>query len=92
MFLAAARALAEFTVTHAASETCLYPSLSDLRAASRLIAFHVARTARDEGFGHSLDDNALHAAIEDFCWHPEYPETDHSLHHPVSAAEVPANA
>ena len=92
MFLAAARALAEFTITHAASDSCLYPSLSDLRAASRLIAFQVARTARDEGLGHSLDDNALQAAIEDFCWMPDYPEHDHSAPHPAQAPEVPAHA
>ncbi len=92
MFLAAARALAEFTVSHAASDNCLYPSLSELRKVSRLIAFQVARTARDEGFGHSLDDNALRAAIEEFCWVPNYPETDHSAHHPAPAAEAPAHA
>jgi malic enzyme len=76
MFLAAARALAEFTITHAASDNCLYPSLSELRTASRLIAFKVAQTARDEGFGQSLDDTALEAAIEDFCWFPDYPATE----------------
>ena len=76
MFLAAARALAEFTVTHAASDNCLYPSLSELRTASSLIAFKVAQTARDEGFGQSLDDQALQAAIEDFCWFPDYPATE----------------
>ena len=92
MFLAAARALAEFTSTHAASENCLYPSLSELRAASRLIAFHVAQTARDEGFGQSLDDKALHAAIEDFCWFPDYPETDHVSHHLGHPAEAPLNS
>ncbi len=91
MFLAAARALAEFTSTHAAGDGCLYPSLCDLRAASRLIAFRVARTARDEGCGHSLDDAALQAAIEDFCWFPDYAETDHSAHHSAHA-ETPANA
>jgi malic enzyme len=76
MFLAAARALADFTMTHAASDNCLYPSLSELRAVSRVIAFKVAQTARDEGFGQSLDDDALKAAIESFCWFPEYPETE----------------
>jgi malic enzyme len=76
MFLAAARALAEFTITHAASDNCLYPSLSELRTASRLIAFKVAQTARDEGFGQSLDDQALQAAIDDFCWFPDYPATE----------------
>jgi malic enzyme len=92
MFLAAARALAEFTTTHPASDNCLYPSLRDLRAASRLIAFQVARTARDEGFGQSLDDPALHAAIEEFCWFPEYPEIDHASHHHAHPTEAPAGA
>jgi malate dehydrogenase (oxaloacetate-decarboxylating) len=76
MFLAAARALADFTVSHAASDNCLYPSLSELRTASRLIAFKVAQTARDEGFGQSLDDQALEAAIEAFCWLPNYPAAE----------------
>ena len=88
MFLAAARALAEFTITHAASDNCLYPSLRELRAVSRLIAFHVAKTARDEGFGQSLDDTALQAAIEEFCWFPEYPEIDHVAHHHAHPAET----
>jgi malic enzyme len=76
MFLAAARALADFTMTHAASDNCLYPSLTELRAVSHVIAFKVAQTARDEGFGQSLDDDALQAAIENFCWFPEYPDTE----------------
>jgi malate dehydrogenase (oxaloacetate-decarboxylating) len=92
MFLGAARALADFTITHAAGDNCLYPSLSNLRTVSRLIAFEVARTARDEGYGHSLDDHALEAAIEAFCWLPEYPELDHSHHHPAHDPEVPAKA
>ena len=92
MFLAAARTLAEFTINHAAGDNCLYPSLTGLRTVSRLIAFQVARTARDEGFGHSLDDNALNAALDDFCWLPDYPETDHSAHHPAHPSEVPPSA
>jgi malate dehydrogenase (oxaloacetate-decarboxylating) len=78
MFLAAARALADFTLSHPASEDSLYPSLRDLRAASQLIAFHVARTARDEGCGQSLNDEALEAAIEHFCWFPDYPAPEAS--------------
>jgi malic enzyme len=92
MFQAAARALAEFTITHAASDSCLYPSLTDLRTASRLIAFQVAKTAREEGFGHSLDDQALQAAIEEFCWMPDYPETDYAPHHSVPVDEKPVSA
>jgi malate dehydrogenase (oxaloacetate-decarboxylating) len=72
MFLAAAQALADFTVKHAPCESCLYPSLRDLREVSRLIAFKVAQTARDAGFGRSLEDEAIQKLIEKFCWLPDY--------------------
>jgi malic enzyme len=72
MFLAAAEALAEFTVSHPSGEGCLYPSLKDLREVSREIAFRVAQTAREAGLGRTLDDQALRTAIDDFCWFPDY--------------------
>ena len=72
MFLAAARALAEFTESNAAADCPLYPSLKDLRAVSQHIAYKVAQTARDEGVGRTLDDAAVELAIQDFCWFPEY--------------------
>jgi malic enzyme len=71
MFLAAAHALAKFTAETGASGV-LYPSVNDLREASKRVAFKVAQTARDEGFGRSLDDEALHTEIEQFCWFPDY--------------------
>jgi malate dehydrogenase (oxaloacetate-decarboxylating) len=72
MFLAAAQALAEFTAAHATGEGCLYPSLRELRQVSKQIAFEVARTAREEGFGRSIKDEAIREAVEDFCWFPDY--------------------
>jgi malate dehydrogenase (oxaloacetate-decarboxylating) len=72
MFLAAARTLANFTRSHDASDNCLYPRLRELRAVSKLIAFKVAQTARDEGCGRSLEDQELQAAIEEFVWFPDY--------------------
>jgi len=92
MFLAAARALAEYTAANAAGEERLYPSLRELRTVSRLIAFQVARTARNEGFGQTLDDAALQAAIEEFCWFPEYLEAEHAGHHAAHHPEAPFNA
>ncbi|HYG35553.1 MAG TPA: NAD-dependent malic enzyme, partial [Clostridia bacterium] len=80
MFLAAARVLADFTMQHPACEGCLYPSLCDLREISKLIAFAVARTARDEGFGRSLDDVALKEAIDSFRWFPEYHRCGEGVH------------
>jgi malate dehydrogenase (oxaloacetate-decarboxylating) len=74
MFLAAAKALAEFTADHAGADGgSLYPNMCKLRDASRLIAFKVAQTAREEGLGRSLDDAALKHAIDDFIWFPDYP-------------------
>ena len=73
MFLAAAQALADYARAHPAGADCLYPNLRDLREVSRLIAFKVAQTARDEGLGCSLDDGSIESAIKDFCWFPDYP-------------------
>jgi malic enzyme len=91
MFLAAAQALAEFTVSRPSGEGCLYPSLKDLREVSREIAFRVAQTARDAGLGRTLDDQSLRTAIDDFCWFPDYtrnfepirPNPRHSEHTPA---------
>jgi len=72
MFLAAAQALAEFCSSRPAANGCLYPSLRDLREVSRRIAFRVGQTAREQGVGSSRNDELLMAAIDDFCWFPEY--------------------
>jgi malate dehydrogenase (oxaloacetate-decarboxylating) len=72
MFLAAARALSEFTESHPAGEGCLYPRLSELRSVCKLIGFKVAQTARDEGMGRTLEDAALKKEIDEFCWFPDY--------------------
>jgi malic enzyme len=72
MFLAAAKALAEFTSSRPAGEGCLYPSLCELREISKRIAFKVAQRARDEGLGRELEDEAIQIAIENFCWFPDY--------------------
>jgi malic enzyme len=75
LFLAAARALAEFAGTNATGGS-LFPSLKDLRAVSRLVAFRVAQTARDEGVGRTLDDEAIQAELNEWIWTPEYPDLD----------------
>jgi len=72
MFLAAAKALAEFAANESAAASRLYPSVRDLRSVSARIALKVAQTARTEGLGRSLDDEALQTEIEEFCWFPNY--------------------
>jgi malic enzyme len=76
MFLAAAKALAEFSCAHPGGAGSLYPSLRDLRDVTRLIALQVAQTARQEGLGRTLTDQALASAVEEFCWFPDYPGAD----------------
>lgn len=76
MFLAAANELANYTMAKSRNGQSLYPPLSDLREVSRLIGFAVARTAREEGSGRHLNDAQLHAAIEEFCWYPNYASDD----------------
>jgi malic enzyme len=73
LFLAAARTLAEFTVAQESWNGALYPSLRHLRQISQAIGLRVAQTAREEGYGRTLDDAALKTAIEDFVWFPDYP-------------------
>jgi malate dehydrogenase (oxaloacetate-decarboxylating) len=72
MFLAAARELAGFTASRNQSAGTLFPPLSELREISRLIAFRVAQTARDEGHGRVIDDEGLRSAIAGYCWFPDY--------------------
>jgi len=73
MFLAAARTLARFTAEHGSCQSeALYPVVSHLREVSRRIAFEVARTAREEGIGRTLDDKELDAEIKAFFWNPDY--------------------
>jgi malic enzyme len=72
LFLAAANTLAEFTVTQPGWDGALYPSLQHLRNVSQAIGLKVAQTARDEGFGRTLDDDSLKTAIKEFTWFPDY--------------------
>jgi malic enzyme len=74
LFLAAAKTLAEFTGAQESWDGALYPSLQHLRQISQRIGLRVAQTARNEGFGRTLEDEALKADIEDFVWHPNYPD------------------
>ena len=88
MFLAAAQSLAEFTRTKGSAEGSLYPSMCELRAVSRSIAFKVAQTARDEGSGRSFDDKALEEAIDAFCWFPTYTNGYHDPSEKVTVATL----
>jgi malic enzyme len=89
LFLAAARTLAEFTVQQESWNGALYPSLRHLRRISQAISLRVAQAARDGGFGRTLDDEALRAAIEEFVWFPDYPDRPGESHGRKSPAKAP---
>lgn len=86
LFLAAAKALAEFTVTQESWNGSLYPSLRHLRQISQKIGFKVAQTARDEGMGRMLDDEALDITLREFMWLPEYPHSPPARHEDLEQA------
>lgn len=72
MFLAAARALAEFTSAREMDHEALYPNLRDLRAVSRSVAFAVAQTAPGDGLCTGFKEEELKSRIDEFCWFPHY--------------------
>jgi malic enzyme len=72
MFLAAAHALARYTMATTGDEEVLYPRLSNLREISAQIALAVARTAYEDGLSVKQDETGLEAVIEAFRWFPDY--------------------
>lgn len=76
MFLVAAQALARFSSAHPAAPGCLYPSLCELRAVSKHIAFDVVCKARDSGLGRELENPAIAGIIDEFCWSPHYEDLE----------------
>ncbi|HEY7413430.1 MAG TPA: NAD-dependent malic enzyme [Vicinamibacteria bacterium] len=74
MFAAAARALAAQVSDADLAAGSLYPRIAGLRAVTAAIALEVVRTARDEGTGRALADDAIRAAVAGAMWEPGYPE------------------
>jgi len=72
MFLAAASALADYTVAHPTDGDVLYPRMSELRSISKTIALKVAAIVRDEDLGLKKTDDEFRQLIEQFAWDPTY--------------------
>jgi malate dehydrogenase (oxaloacetate-decarboxylating) len=72
MFLVAARALSDLVTPELRAEGLLLPEMSDVRRVSRVVAFAVAREARDAGFARNLSDEELEAAVARAQWDPHY--------------------
>jgi malate dehydrogenase (oxaloacetate-decarboxylating) len=73
MFLAAARAAAEEVSKERLEQGSLFPGQNDLRRVSRRIAIDVIREARESGFGRTIHDDDIEAAVDNAMWFPEYP-------------------
>ena len=70
MFLAAARALATCVSTELLEMGSVYPSIEDVRVASRAVAIAVAKRAAAEGVAEEVPD--LGARIDAEMWQPKY--------------------
>ncbi|MEX2419335.1 MAG: oxaloacetate-decarboxylating malate dehydrogenase, partial [Acidimicrobiia bacterium] len=70
MFLAAARALADFVTDDTLKTGSLYPPITDVRALSKKVALAVIEVATREGIGQTLVDPE--AAVDAAMWEPVY--------------------
>jgi malic enzyme len=73
MFRAAAECLAGLVSDADLAAGSLFPPIRDLRLVAGRIAEAVVRTARDEGLGLPLSDDAIPKAVEAARWEPRYP-------------------
>ncbi len=72
MFLAASRALSDFTTKEQMNKGLLLPSMEGIRDVSAYIAKVVAMEARDSGLGRLLSDEQLEQVIKKAQWDPKY--------------------
>lgn len=72
MFVAAARALAQFSPALKNPTASLYPALEGVRNVSREVALAVAREAVRSGLAESVSDNELERRIDGKIWTPRY--------------------
>ena len=70
MFLAASKALAEAVSPDLVDAGQLYPSITDVRAASARVAKAVAHQAVADGLAAPMDD--INRKIDEAMWFPEY--------------------
>jgi malate dehydrogenase (oxaloacetate-decarboxylating) len=72
MFMAAARALAEFTAANRKQAGSLLPPLTESRAVARAIAVAVAAAAGREGLAERRGDEANAKLVDAKMWEPHY--------------------
>ncbi len=72
MFVAASKALASMVSPDDAKKGKLLPDIKDIRKVSEVVAFAVAKEARDSGLGISAPDERLKTIINNAMWNPRY--------------------
>jgi malate dehydrogenase (oxaloacetate-decarboxylating) len=73
MFVAAARALSEFSPARLDSNSPLYPALEQIHDVSRRVALAVALEAQSAGLAEALPVKDLEQRIDRKMWFPHYP-------------------
>ena len=73
MFIAAARALSEYSPARQASTASLYPMVEDVREVSRYVALAVGLAAQQSGVAERTSQEELGRRITEQMWIPHYP-------------------
>ena len=72
MFMAAARALADYSTASHDPAAPLLPPLAESRQVSRAIALAVATAAQDDGLASPCEPNDLERLVDARIWQPRY--------------------
>jgi len=72
MFVAAARALAEFSPALHDETAALFPALEEVRKVSRRVALAVASEAQRSGLAVATSRDDMEARIKQTMWTPQY--------------------
>ena len=74
LFMAAARALADYITAERLATGAVYPDVSALRGVSARVAAAVIRAAREQGLGRAIPDAEVESLVERSMWYPDYPD------------------
>lgn len=72
MFISSAKQLAEMVTSEELKKGKLLPDIKNIRKVSEMVAFAVAKNARDSGLGVRGSDERLLEIVRNSMWNPEY--------------------
>ncbi|HEV2662401.1 MAG TPA: NAD-dependent malic enzyme [Ktedonobacteraceae bacterium] len=78
MFIAATRALGEYSPARSASTASLYPMIEDVREISRRVAVAVGLVAQQTGIAEPTSYEELERRVTAHMWTPHYPRLQHT--------------